>query len=82
MDQPKRGLAQLSLPRIAVYADEGTLHALRLLGFDPAALSSSDLSSGRLLDYDFFVNQGASWRSLGRPGRTSIAQFFAPGRKR
>lgn len=73
------GLAQLSLPRIAVYADEGALHALRLLGFDPAALSSSDLSSGRLLDYDFFVNQGASWRSLGRPGRTSVTQFFASG---
>jgi hypothetical protein len=70
---------QLSKPDIAVYGDEGVLYALRLLGFDPVVFSTSDLNSNKILGYDLFVNQNASWSTLGLPGKTNFSQFFASG---
>jgi hypothetical protein len=72
-------LVELAAPRIAVFGDEGTVHALRLLGFEPVVFSTRDLNSNRILDFDIFVNQLASWSNIGQPGKAAFSQFFAAG---
>jgi hypothetical protein len=69
----------LHQPHIAVYADPGTAHALTTMGFEFEQLSQGDLSSGRLLDYDIFINLSASWSSLGANGREYFLKFIERG---
>lgn len=65
--------------RIAVFADEGTRHALGVLGFDYDAVSTSDVNNGVVEGYDVFVNMSRSWGGLSAAGRASLSAFFAAG---
>ena len=71
----------MNKPRIAVYADHGTAHALKTLGFDFDQLSIGDLNRGRLLVYDVFINLTASYNSLNRLGQDSFDGFLGGGGK-
>jgi hypothetical protein len=65
--------------RIAVFADEGTRHALEQLGFDYDSVGTGDVNSGVVEDYDVFVNRNRSWTGLSQSGRDSLAAFYAAG---
>lgn len=65
--------------RIAVFADEGTRHAIEQLGFDYDTVGTSDVNAGVVEDYDVFVNHSRSWGGLAPAGRESLAAFFADG---
>ena len=65
--------------RIAVFADEGTRHALDQLGFDYDTVGTDDVDAGVVEDYDVFVNYSRSWNGLQQSGRDSLAAFFAAG---
>jgi hypothetical protein len=65
--------------RIAVYADEGTNHALEVLGFDYDEVGRSDVNNGVVEDYDLFLNRNRSWGGLNADGRASLTSFFAAG---
>jgi hypothetical protein len=65
--------------RIAVFADEGTNHALDQLGFEYDEVGTSDVNAGVVEDYDVFVNYSRSWGGLQQSGRDSLAAFFAAG---
>jgi hypothetical protein len=65
--------------RIALFADEGTEHALRVLGFEFDSVGTSDVNAGVIEDYDVFVNRNRSWNGLQQSGRDSLAAFFAAG---
>jgi hypothetical protein len=69
----------MEVQRIAVFADEGTRHALDVLGFDYDTVSTSDVNNGAVEDYDVFVNYSRSWNGLNGAGRASLAAFFAAG---
>lgn len=69
----------MEVQRIAVFADEGTRHALGLLGFEYDAVSTSDVNSGAIENYDVFVNMNRSWGGLSQAGRDSLSAFFASG---
>ena len=43
--------------RIAVYADEGTRHALDVLGFDYEEVGRTDVNNGVVEGYDLFLNR-------------------------
>ena len=64
---------------IAVYADEGTRHALEVLGFDYDVVGRSDVNNGVIEDYDLFLNRNRSWSGLNDDGRASLTAFFAAG---
>jgi hypothetical protein len=64
---------------IAVYADEGTRHALDVLGFDYDVVGRADVNAGVIEDFDVFLNRNRSWGGLGDSGRASLATFFAVG---
>ncbi|HEX6254297.1 MAG TPA: M14 family zinc carboxypeptidase [Euzebyales bacterium] len=65
--------------KIAVFADEGTRHALDQLGFEYDTVGTGDVNSGVVEDYDVFVNYSRSWGGLQQSGRDSLAAFFAAG---
>jgi hypothetical protein len=65
--------------RIAVYADEGTRHALDVLGFDYDEVGRSDVNDGVVEAYDLFLNRNRSWGGLNDAGRASLSAFFAAG---
>jgi hypothetical protein len=64
---------------IAVYADEGTRHALEVLGFDYVAVGREDVNSGVVEDFDLFLNRNRSWGGLEDEGRDSLTRFFDAG---
>lgn len=64
---------------IAVYADEGTRHALEVLGFDYDAVGRSDVNNGVVENYDLFLNRNRSWGGLNSDGRASLTRFFDAG---
>lgn len=76
---PPAGAVPMYQQRIAVYGDEGTIHALETLGFDFDEVGTSDLNSGVLSDYDVFINRGRSWGGLSSDGKASVAAWFADG---
>ena len=65
--------------RIAVYGDEGVIHALKTLGFDYDEVSTSDLNAGVISGYDVFLNYGLRWTSLNDDGRAYFTDWFAAG---
>jgi hypothetical protein len=65
--------------RIAVYADEGTNHALEVLGFDYDVVGETDLNNGVVENYDLFLNRNRSWGDLNDDGRASLTRFFDAG---
>ena len=65
--------------RIAVYADEGTHHALKVLGFDYDVVGRSDVNDGVVENYDLFLNRNRSWGGLNDDGRASLTRFFDAG---
>ncbi len=69
----------MSKPRLAVFTDHGTAHALKTLGFEFDQLSQGDLNRGRLMEYDTFINMDASWSSLSPGGRASFHDFISKG---
>ena len=74
------GLVPLKPLKIAVSAsDNGTLLALKQMGFAYNVLSTSALNAGALADYDVFINQGLRWTSLNPAGRTSFSAWYAAG---
>jgi hypothetical protein len=64
---------------IAVYADEGTRHALDVLGFDYDVVGRTDVNSGVVENYDLFLNRNRSWGGLNDDGRASLTRFFDAG---
>lgn len=64
---------------IAVFADEGTRHALGQLGFDYDTVTTADVNTGVVEDYDVFVNYSRSWNGLSAAGRASLTTFFDGG---
>jgi hypothetical protein len=64
---------------IAVYADEGTEHALEVLGFDYVAVGRSDVNNGVVENFDLFLNRNRSWGGLSDDGRASLTRFFDAG---
>lgn len=69
----------MEVQRIAVFADEGTRHALDVMGFDYDRVGTGDVNAGAVEDYDVFVNYSRSWNGLQASGRASLATFFAAG---
>ena len=65
--------------RIAVFADEGTRHALDQLGFDYDMVGTATSTERVVEDYDVFVNYSRSWGGLQQSGRDSLSAFFAAG---
>jgi hypothetical protein len=65
--------------RIAVYADEGTRHALKVLGFDYDVVGEDDVNNGVVENYDLFLNRNRSWGGLDDDGRASLTRFFSAG---
>jgi hypothetical protein len=70
---------QLHQPNIAVSGDADLLYALRQLGLEPVLLSSRDLNTGRIQDFDIFINQSTSWNTLSNPGKAAFTEFFNRG---
>ena len=64
---------------IAVYADEGTHHALEVLGFEYDVVGRSDVNNGVVEGYDLFLNRNRSWSGLNDDGRASLTRFFDAG---
>jgi len=64
---------------IAVYADEGTNHALEVLGFEYDVVGRTDVNNGVVEEYDLFLNRNRSWSGLNNDGRASLTSFFAAG---
>jgi hypothetical protein len=64
---------------LAVYADEGTSHALGLLGFDYTEVGTDDINAGVVEGYDVFINRSRSWSGLSDHGRDSLTRFFDAG---
>jgi hypothetical protein len=76
---PPENAVNMKKQRIAVYADEGTNHALEVLGFDYDAVGRSDVNNGVVEDYDLFLNRNRSWGGLNDDGRASLMRFFDAG---
>jgi len=64
---------------IAVFADEYTRYALDVLGFDYDIVSTREVNSGVVENYDLFINYSRSWNGLNSAGRSSLTNFFAAG---
>jgi hypothetical protein len=65
--------------KIAVYADEGTRHAIEVLGFDYDSVGRTDVNNGVVEGYDLFLNRNRSWGGLSDDGRDSLTRFFNAG---
>ncbi len=76
---PPAGAVMLEKQRIAVYADEGTAHALTVLGFDFDEVGRNDVNDGVVENYDLFLNLSRSWGGLNNDGRDSLTRFFNAG---
>ncbi len=79
ISEPPANAVMMKKQRIAVYADEGTRHALEVLGFDYDAVGRSDVNDGVVENYDLFLNRNRSWGGLNDDGRASLARFFSAG---
>jgi hypothetical protein len=66
-------------PRIAVYGDEGVVHALKTLGFDFEEVGTGELNAGVISAYDVFLNYGLRWTDLSAQGQAAMTDFFASG---
>jgi hypothetical protein len=73
------GAVVMEKQSIAVYADEGTNHALEVLGFEYDVVGRNDVNSGVVEDYDVFLNRNRSWGGLNADGRSSLTAFFDAG---
>jgi hypothetical protein len=76
---PPEGAVAMETQRIAVYADEGTRHALDVLGFDYDEVGRTDVNNGVVEGYDLFLNRNRSWGGLNDDGRDSLTRFFDAG---
>lgn len=76
---PPAGAVTMEKQRIAVFADEGTRHALDVLGFDYDVVGTGDINAGVVEEYDVFVNKSRAWGGLSAAGQASLASFFAAG---
>jgi hypothetical protein len=76
---PPAGAVVMETQRIAVYADEGTRHALEVLEFDYDVVGRTDVNNGVVEDYDLFLNRNRSWGGLNDDGRASLTAFFNAG---
>jgi hypothetical protein len=76
---PPAGAVMMEKQRIAVYADEGTNHALEVLGFDYDVVGRNDVNDGVVENYDLFLNRNRSWSGLNDDGRASLTRFFDAG---
>ena len=65
--------------KIALFADEGTRHALDVMGFEYDTVGTGDVNGGAVENYDVFVNRNRSWTGLQNSGRDSVAAFLAAG---
>lgn len=79
ISEPPDGAVMMEKQRIAVYADEGTNHALEVLGFDFDVVGRSDVNNGVVEGYDLFLNRNRSWGGLNADGRASLTRFFDAG---
>jgi hypothetical protein len=79
ISEPPENAVMMKKQRIAVYADEGTNHALEVLGFDYDVVGRSDVNEGVVENYDLFLNRNRSWGGLNDDGRASLTRFFAAG---
>jgi hypothetical protein len=77
--EPPEEVVMMKAQKIAVYADEGTHHALKVLGFDYDAVGRDDVNSGVVENYDLFLNRNRSWSGLDDDGRASLGRFFDAG---
>ena len=77
--EPPEDSVMMIKQKIAVYADEGTEHALKLLGFDFDDVERSDVNNGVVENYDLFLNRNRSWGGLNDDGRDSLTRFFNAG---
>jgi len=76
---PPDNAVEMEKQSIAVYADEGTNHALEVLGFDYDVVGRTDVNDGVVENYDLFLNRNRSWGGLNNDGRASLTAFFAAG---
>jgi len=76
---PPANAVMMKAQDIAVYADEGTEHALRVLGFDFDTVGRTDVNNGVVENYDVFLNRNRSWGGLSDAGRASLTAFFNAG---
>jgi hypothetical protein len=76
---PPANAVMMKEQEIAVYADEGTRHALEVLGFEYDAIGRDDVNSGVVENYDLFLNRNRSWGGLDDDGRASLTAFFSAG---
>ena len=65
--------------RIAVVGDEGVAICLDELGFEYDMPSYSDLDSGKILNYDIFINNYWWLSDFSSDGQASFADFFDAG---
>jgi hypothetical protein len=79
ISEPPENAVMMKKQRIAVYADEGTNHALEVLGFDYDVVGRSDVNDGVVENYDLFLNRNRSWGGLDDDGRASLTRFFSAG---
>ena len=79
LKDPPAGAVPMYVPTIAVYRDEGTNHALELLGFDYDEVGRGDLNDGVLANYDVLINLDLRWSRLNADGQASVAEWFANG---
>ncbi len=76
---PPADAVLLTKQSIAVYSDEGTSHALEVLGFDYDVVGRNDVNNGVVENYDLFLNSNRSWGGLNNDGRASLTAFFDAG---
>ncbi len=65
--------------RIAVYGDEGVAICLEELGFDYDKVSYNELDSGKILEYDIFINNYWWLSDFSSEGQAFFEQFFEAG---
>ena len=73
------GAIPMRQQRIAVELDSGGRFLLKELGFDFDEVSLSDLNSGRISEYDVFINDWWWWSDLDPDGQASFEVFFEAG---
>ena len=79
ISEPPEDAVMMKKQMIAVYADEGTRHALEVLGFDYDVVGRTDVNNGVVENYDLFLNRNRSWGGLNDDGRASLTRFFDAG---
>ena len=79
LDDRPAGAVLMKGQSVAVYGDEGVIHALKTLGFDFVEVSTSDLNEGDISEYEVFINYGLRWSSLNADGKASVSAWYASG---